>query len=215
MEGIEDKKHIINTRDSKGLKAGLKRARHILLSGGVVVFPTESFYGLGVNALDEKAVQQLFKIKQRDENHPVLILIPSLDSLNRFVIDIPDLAFKLIDHYWPGGLTLLFKAGPDISTLLTANTDKIGVRLSSHHIATALAQTIDNPITGTSANISGQPPCINTDEVLRQMRTDIDLILDGGKTQGGLGSTILDVTVNPPKVLREGMITSEQLSEFF
>ena len=215
MEGIADKNHIINTRDSKGLKAGLDRACRILLSGGVVVFPTESFYGLGVNASDENAIQQLFKIKQRDKNHPVLILIPSLDSLNRFVIDIPDLAFELMDHYWPGGLTLLFKAGPAISTLLTANTGKIGVRLSSHHIATALAQTIDSPITGTSANISGQPPCINTDEILTQMGTDIDLILDGGETQGGLGSTILDVTVNPPQVLREGMIASEQLNEFF
>jgi L-threonylcarbamoyladenylate synthase len=215
LEGIADKNHIINTGDSKRLKTGLKRARHILLSGGVVAFPTESFYGLGVNALDEKAIQRLFKIKQRDKNHPILILIPSLDSLNRFVIDIPELAFKLMDHYWPGGLTLVFKAGHDISTLLTANTDKIGVRLSSHHIATALAQTIDNPITGTSANISGQSPCTNTTEVSRQMGMDIDLILDGGKTQGGMGSTILDVTVNPPKLLREGMITIEQLSEFF
>ena len=215
MERIADKNHIINTRDPKGLKAGLKRGRHVLLSGGVVAFPTESFYGLGVNALDEKAIRLLFKIKQRDKNHPVLILIPSLDSLDRFVVDIPDLAFKLMDRYWPGGLTLLLKAGPEISNLLTANTGKIGVRLSSHHIATALAQSIDNPITGTSANISGQPPCINTDEVLRQMGTDIDLILDGGETQGGLGSTILDVTIDPPHVLREGMITSEQLSEFF
>ena len=207
---LKEKSRIINVCPGIDPDAGLEEAKDVLLSGGVVAFPTESFYGLAVNAMDEKAIDRLFSIKNREPDLPVLILIPSLDTLNIYVEEIPEIARILIKQFWPGGLTMLFKAMPCISQRLTAGTGKIGVRLSSHPIATALAQTIKAPITGTSANISGRPACMRAMEVYNDFKKGV-LILDGGETGGGKGSTILDVTVKPPKIMREGMIGSDRL----
>lgn len=210
MKVLKEKSRIINVCPGIDPDAGLEEAKDVLLSGGVVAFPTESFYGLAVNAMDEKAIDRLFSIKNREPDLPVLILIPSLDTLNIYVEEIPEIARILIKQFWPGGLTMLFKAMPCISQRLTAGTGKIGVRLSSHPIATALAQTIKAPITGTSANISGRPACMRAMEVYNDFKKGV-LILDGGETGGGKGSTILDVTVKPPKIMREGMIGSDRL----
>jgi L-threonylcarbamoyladenylate synthase len=201
---------IIDTK-GKNLKAGLRRAGQILFSDGIVAFPTETFYGLAVNALKEKAIGRLFSVKKRPSDRPVLILIPSLECLGRYVTQVPEIAIRLIDRFWPGGLTMLFQARSDVSSLLTAGSGKIGVRLSSHPIATGLAKIIDAPITGTSANISGYPPCTNAYEVRDHLKEEVDLILDGGDAKGGKGSTILDVTVVPPRILREGVISTDDL----
>ena len=213
MEALTDKPPVIRTHNEKDLRNGVDRARHIILSGGIVAFPTESFYGLAVNASDENAIGRLFKIKKRMDNMPVLVLIPSLEYLKGYVADVPEIALRLIGRFWPGGLTLLFKAGSGISPLLTSGTGKIGVRISSHPLAAALARAVDSPITGTSANISGKPGCVTAKEVYSSLGRGVDLILDGGETKGGKGSTILDVTVNPPEIIREGMISREQLQE--
>ena len=121
---------------------------------------------------------------------------------------------QLIEAFWPGGLTLVFRAGSKISPLLTAGTGKIGVRLSSHAVATALAQSIGVPITGTSANISDEDACRTAEEVSGIFGERLDLILDGGETRGKIGSTVLDVTVHPPRILREGMVSQSQLRKF-
>jgi L-threonylcarbamoyladenylate synthase len=213
LEALTDKPPVIRTHNEKDLRNGVDRARHIILSGGIVAFPTESFYGLAVNASDENAIGRLFKIKKRMDNMPVLVLIPSIEYLKGYVADVPEIALRLIGRFWPGGLTLLFKAGSGISPLLTADTRKIGVRISSHPLAAALARAVDSPITGTSANISGKPGCVTAKEVYSSLGRDVDLILDGGETKGGKGSTILDVTVDPPEIIREGMISREQLQE--
>lgn len=189
----------------------IRKAGGVLLSGGLVAYPTESFYGLAVDATNEEAIRRLFTAKKRRPDRPVLILIPSLESLTRYVSHIPLVASQLIKTFWPGGLTLVFEAGPEISPLLTAGTGKIGIRLSSHPIATALARAIKGPITGTSANLSGTPPCRTAQEVRQSLGEKADLILDGGKTEGKIGSTILDVTVAPPQILREGMVPEAQL----
>lgn len=208
-----DKPLIIRTDTEDDIKKGLNRARQMIISGGLVAFPTESFYGLAVSTFDEEAINRLFIIKKRRSDRPVLVLIPSLEYLEDYVADVPEVALKLAEKFWPGGLTLLFRVTPDISPLLTAGTGKIGVRISSNPIATALTRTMGSPITGTSANISGQPGCTNAKEVYDSLGQGVDLILDGGKTGGGKGSTILDVTVNPPEILREGMVGREQLQE--
>jgi len=213
LEEIKKQDLFIRTDRKEDLRAGIDKARQILLSGGLVAFPTESFYGLAVNATDEEAILRLFAVKKRRSDHPVLILIPSLEALGRYVKNIPEIAHKLIERFWPGGLTLLFEAGPDICPMLTAGTGKIGIRLSCHPIATALAQSLGLPITGTSANISGRSACINAREVYLAFDKDVNLILDGGETQGDKGSTILDVTVDPPVILREGIIGNKQLGE--
>jgi L-threonylcarbamoyladenylate synthase len=205
---------IVKVDTSDALGAGLKMAADVISGGGVVVFPTESFYGLGVNATDEKAVQNLFAIKKRRTDQPILILIPTRDVLDQYVARIPETAHRLIEQFWPGGLTLVFKAGSNIPRSLTGGTGRIGIRVSSHPVATGLSLKADLPITGTSANVSGEPAPTSAEQVVDSLRDSVDLILDGGETQGGKGSTILDVTVDPPRILREGMVRGEDLEKF-
>jgi L-threonylcarbamoyladenylate synthase len=134
--------------------------------------------------------------------------------LDRYVARVPETANKLIDHFWPGGLTLVFEAGPDTPPSLTGGTGRIGVRISSHPIATGLSLNAGLPITGTSANVSGEPAPTRAEQVVDSLRNTVDLILDGGETQGGKGSTILDMTVDPPRILREGMVERDDLEKF-
>jgi L-threonylcarbamoyladenylate synthase len=192
----------------------VNKASDILLAGGLVVYPTESFYGLAADSTNENAIRRLFLVKQRSPGRPLLILIPSVEALDPFVARVPPIARELMDEFWPGGLTLVFEAGQKVSPLLTAGTDKIGIRLSPHPIATALARTLGAPITGTSANISGKPACKDAGEVLGAFKEWVDLILDGGATPGEIGSTVLDITVDPPKILREGMVQKKDLEEY-
>lgn len=205
---------MISVDTQENLYTGLLKAADLIRAGGMVAYPTESFYGLAVNAADEEAIQRLFAIKKRRSDHPVLILIPSIEVLDQCVASIPEMAHKLIRQFWPGGLTLVFKAGSNLSPLLSAYTGKIGIRLSSHPVATELVKAVGVPITGTSANISGQPACVNAVEVLHSLGEGVDLILDGGATKGAPGSTILDITVTPPKILRQGIVGREQLRAF-
>ncbi len=211
MERVTGTNNILTIDSDKNKKAALDRAREVLLSGGIVAFPTESFYGLAVDIKNLEAIEKLFKTKKRDKKNPVLIILPAIDDLKKYVEDIPEQARKFMDKFWPGGLTMLFKANRNISPLLTAGTGKIGIRYSGHPLAIELARSIGRPITGTSSNISGQPPCTKAEEVYRYFGNDIDLILDNGTTQGGPGSTILDVTVIPCKFIREGMILKDDI----
>jgi len=192
----------------------INKAAETITAGGVVAVPTESFYGLAVNALNEKAIERLLAIKRRREDHPVLILIPSAYVLDRYAARIPPVAFRLMEAFWPGGLTMVFEANRVLSLLLTGGTGKIGVRLSGHPVPTQLARVAGAAITGTSANVTGEPPCESPEEVLKALGSQIDIILDGGKTAGGKGSTILDVTVAPPVILREGMVSRRVLMPF-
>jgi len=192
----------------------INEAARVIFAGGVVAVPTESFYGLSVNALHEKAVERLIAIKKRREDHPVLILIHSADELERYVAQIPPVALRLMEAFWPGGLTLVFNANPGLPVLLTGGTGKIGIRLSSHPVPTRLAKIAGVAITGTSANLTGAPPCERAEEVLEALGSQVDLILDGGRTAGGKGSTVLDVTLTPPAILREGIVPRERLRPF-
>jgi L-threonylcarbamoyladenylate synthase len=205
---------IIKVGGREELGAAISRACGVILSGGVVALPTESFYGLAVDATDEKAIKRLLQLKKRHETHPILLLIDSRDVLEGLVKEIPRIAWKLMDAFWPGGLTLVFKASPGVSLLLTGGGGKIGVRLSSHPIPTELARAAGVPITGTSANLSGNAPCKEAKDVFASLGDQIDLLVDGGKTAGGKGSTVLDVTVDPPVILREGMVSRDQIGSF-
>jgi L-threonylcarbamoyladenylate synthase len=195
-------------------EGSILRAAETIMAGGVVAVPTESFYGLAVNALNKKAVERLLKIKKRREDHPILILIPSGDALSRYVVRISPAAFEIMKAFWPGGLTMVFEAGPILPPMLTGGSGKIGVRLSSHPVPTDLARVAGVAITGTSANVSGEPPCADSGELLKALGSEVDLILDEGKTAGGKGSTVLDVTVKPPVILREGMVSRKALMPF-
>lgn len=184
----------------------LVQAVAVLKGGGVIAYPTETFYGLGVDAMNVKAVERLFAVKGRDFNNPIPVVIGNVAQLNQVVTDVPPLAQELINRHWPGPLTLVFGVAPSLFDRLTAGTGKIGVRISSHPIARLLAGQLGGPLTSTSANRSGQKECVTAQEVMEKIGDDLDLILDGGATPGGKGSTIIDITQTPPVVLRVGVI---------
>lgn len=179
----------------------------ILQAGGVVAFPTETFYGLAVDATNGDAIERIFQIKGRPLGSPIALIAGSKNGISGLVTEIPAVAQRLMQAFWPGPLTLLFPASPRISPRLTAGTGKIGIRVSSHPIADSLANRLGGPITATSANMSGTPECLTAGEVLATLGDRIDLIIDGGPAPGGKGSTFLDITVDPPACLREGAIS--------
>jgi L-threonylcarbamoyladenylate synthase len=196
---------------TQSLKDGVSIGAETILKGGVVALPTESFYGLSVDATNAQAVDKIFAIKQRGPEQPILILISSVGELAKYVTAVPPAAKQLAKRFWPGGLTMIFESAPILPSSLTGGTGKIGIRISSHPVARAIQTALPVPISGTSANISGAPPCTTADQVIECLGTEVDLVLDGGPTQGKDPSTVLDVTVDPPLIVREGMIRAEEI----
>ena len=189
----------------------IAEAAEIVKQGGVVVFPTRCLYGLGADAMNPAAVERIIEIKQRPEDNPILVLIDSKNQLEMLVEKIPPAADAIIKEFWPGRVTLAFDARDTLPDLLTAQTGKIGVRLPGHWVAAALLRQINGPLTGTSANLSGRPACSRLADLDPQIAGQVDLVLDAGTLQGGVGSTVVDVTEEPPKILREGEVTVDQI----
>ena len=183
----------------------------MIRQGGVVVFPTRCLYGLGANAFDASAVKRVSLIKQRPADNPILTLIDSKQRLDELAASIPPTADALMKTFWPGQLTLVFEARKSLPQQLTAGSGKIGVRLPGHPVAYALAKLSDTAITGTSANVSGHPGCHQVKDLDDPIAGQVDLILDGGTLKGGVGSTVIDITQNPPQILREGQVTAEEI----
>ncbi len=194
----------VNPFDPEGVL--IQEAARILGNGGVIGYPTETVYGLGADAYNEEAIERLFKIKGRETNKPVSILIGNVEMLEEVTSRIPPLAMGLIRGHWPGALTIIFEATKTCPPILTGDSGKIGVRISPHSIVQKLLEAFKRPITSTSANLSGMPSLFDPDEVYRVFRGRVDLIIDGGKTKGEGESTVIDVTVSPPRVLREGIV---------
>ncbi|MFQ5841711.1 MAG: L-threonylcarbamoyladenylate synthase [Thermodesulfobacteriota bacterium] len=184
----------------------IEEAAQVLRRGGVIGYPTETVYGLGVDAYNEETLQRLYKIKVREQSKPISLLVGNLRMLEEVASRIPPLAMSLIQGYWPGALTIIFEASKMCHPILTAKSGKVGVRISPHLIAQKLLEALKRPITSTSANLSGMPSLSDPLEVYRVFRGKIDLIIDGGKTEGEGESTVIDVTVSPPVVLREGTV---------
>ena len=181
----------------------------ILKDGGVVAYPTETFYALGAAANNENAVEKIFNIKGRAFNNPLAVIVAGENDLLPLVAEIPNGARILMKRFWPGPLTMVFGAAPAVSPRLTAGTGKIGIRISSHPIAALLARELGAPLTATSANLSGEPENATAAGVMTSLDSLPDAIIDGGETPGAPGSTILDVTVFPPRILREGAISGK------
>lgn len=191
----------------------IARAGNIIRNGGLVVFPARCLYGIAAHALNEKAVEKVFDIKQRPRNNPILVLIPDQSCLEDLTESIPEPAKKLMKAFWPGGLTLVFQAKPKVPERLTAGSGKLGIRIPSHPAAKALTDFLGFPITGTSANLSGRPGCDRISSLDPAILEKSDLVLDAGILKGGIGSTLVDVTVSPPRILREGEITAVSIHE--
>jgi len=184
----------------------LGKALAVLRGGGVIAYPTETFYGLGADAGNEEAVEKIYAIKGRTFSKPLPLIIGDRNDLDRYVERIPETARILMADFWPGALTLVFEASRFVLPRLTGGTGKIGIRLSSHPIASRLSGMLSRPVTSTSANLSGEKECSSADDIPEALRDRVDAVIDGGRTPGGLGSTIVDVMTDPPSLLRAGVI---------
>ncbi len=187
------------------------RCRDVIRSGGVVAFPTDTFYGLGVDPLNAAAVERLFVIKGRAADQPILLLLPDAGAVRTWASSVSPAAERLMERFWPGPLTLVFSARPDVLPALTAGTGKIGLRVPGSGMTRSLLAYLGSALTGTSANRSGGPDPRSADDVLLQLGERIDLILDGGPAIGEHPSTVVDVTGGLPRVVRRGAIAEETL----
>ena len=184
-------------------------ACRVIKAGGVVVFPATTLYGLAADAFNRKAVEKIRCMKNRSVQKPILLLVRNRDSVTALTEEIPHQAVLLMTKFWPGMVTLVLKAAATVPDYLTSGTGKIGVRVPAHPVARALVSGLDNPITGTSANLSGQPGREIITGLNETLVEPPDLILDAGRLKGGMGSTVVDVTVTPARILREGTISSD------
>jgi L-threonylcarbamoyladenylate synthase len=196
---------IITVDPGAPAEVALRAAAHVLTGGGVAAFPTETFYGLAARALDAGAIRKIFALKGRPESKPLLVLVDSV-AMAETVCHLTDRARALMARYWPGALTLVLAARDFVPGALTAGTGTLGLRISPHPVALGLVRTLGAPVTAPSANPSELTPPTTADGVLSYFSDGLDLILDGGPTAGGAPSTVLDATVDPPKILRQGAV---------
>ena len=189
----------------------IQTAAEIIRRGGVVVFPTHSLYGMAANAFDTAAVDLIFKIKKRPSRKPVLLLIKNREDLFKLVHHVPAPAQQLMNRFWPGKLTIIMDAVESLPKRLTAGTGRIGIRLTAHPVAASLIAAVGGPITGTSANISGKPGCSSISRLNSAVARKVDMILDAGKLEEGIGSTVVEVCDDEVLMLREGSISSDEL----
>jgi len=189
----------------------IREAARVIAEGGVVIYPATGLYGLAADALNGEAVGRIFQIKQRPGHKPLLIMVHNRNELYRLVLHIPLSAVSIMKRFWPGGITIVFEARKTLPQALTAGSGKIGVRVPGHRVAFDLNAALGKPITGTSANISGQAGCAYVADIDTRVADNVDLILDAGALKGGMGSTVVDVTVAPPKILREGAISAQAI----
>mgnify|MGYP002535776428 CR=1 FL=1 len=202
-------------RDTKGqqkiIEDQISAAADILRQGGLVGIPTETVYGLGANALDAEAVNKIFEAKGRPQDNPLIIHIPGPQWLPRYCEDVPPLAYTLARKFWPGPLTMILKRKPIVPDATTAGLDTVGVRCPDHQVTLSIIREAGVPVAAPSANTSGRPSCTTAADVMEDMEGKIDAVVDGGPCQVGVESTILDLTCDPPRLLRPGGLPLEEL----
>lgn len=189
----------------------LSPAAAALENGGLVAFPTETVYGLGANALDEEAVSNIFKAKGRPSDNPLIVHISDKNDILKLASKLPACADALIDAFWPGPLTLIVPKSSIVPYIVTAGLETVAVRFPSHPVAAALIKMSGVPVAAPSANTSGRPSPTKAEHVIEDMYGKVDYIVDSGCVEVGLESTVLDITSEPPVILRPGKVTREQL----
>ena len=190
----------------------LNQAVQLLRDGAVVAFPTDTVYGVGVDPLQPEAVRRLYRIKGRPDNKPIAILVGSIEDVERVAQSPSEHFSRLADRFWPGGLTLIVDAR-DLPPEITAGGSTVGVRMPDHPLTLELLRGFGGPIATTSANRSGENPATSAEEVNVQLGDRVNLIVDGGDTITKVASTVLDLSVSPPKIRRHGGIPDELLME--
>lgn len=203
--------HVDNIVGKSAPYPQLEEAAHLLKNQEAVAFPTETVYGLGANALSSKAVQKIYQAKGRPSDNPLIVHIAHKADLDSLVSHIPEKAIKLMEVFWPGPLTMILPKKDGIAPEVTAGLDTVGVRMPDHPVALALISQAGLPIAAPSANRSGRPSPTTAEHVYEDLQGQVAGIVDGGATGVGLESTVLDVTVDPPMILRPGGVTKEEL----
>ncbi len=195
-------------------RKSIRRAVHLLREGDVVAFPTDTVYGVGANAFERFAVRQIFEIKQRPADKSLPVFIYQIDDLNLVARDVPNQAWPLLQTFWPGALTVVLRKNSALPDIVTSGQDTVAVRIPDHFVSLDLVIKTGRPLAVTSANLSGQPTPTTAQGVAEQLGENLPLVLDGGPSSTSQPSTIIDLSCNPPRVLREGFINVPELQEF-
>lgn len=185
-----------------------------LRNGAVIIYPTETVYGLGADCNNENAVRKLFMIKNRDKSKPISIIAGDISMALCYVENVSETAKSLMDAFWPGPLTLVFSAGERVNRMIRAGTDSVGVRVPGSEFCRRLALKLGNPITSTSVNISGEPECRAVKDIPRDIKSAADIIVDGGRLTENLPSTVVSVVDMTPVILREGAISTSLIEKY-
>lgn len=193
----------------------IRKGAEIIRKGGTVAFPTETVYGLGANALDEKAIDKIFLAKGRPQDNPLILHVSKIDEVYPLIKDIPYGAIPLMKKFWPGPLTIIFKKSEKVLDKVTGGLDTVAIRMPKHKVASMLIEESGVPIAAPSANISGRPSPTNAQHVIEDLNGKVDMIIDGGSTLVGVESTVLDMSSEVPTILRPGGITYEDLLTIF
>jgi L-threonylcarbamoyladenylate synthase len=188
------------------LDAVFARCRDVVRAKGVIAYPTDTFYGLGADPRDPEAVRRIFAIKSREAGQPILLLLHDRSEVTAWASAVTPSAERLMERFWPGPLTLVFSAAPDVLPELTGGGGTIGLRVPGNELTRELLRNLGTALTGTSANRSGGRDPRTAEEVMREVGDRVDLVLDGGATTGDRPSTVVDVTVEPPRIIRQGNI---------
>jgi L-threonylcarbamoyladenylate synthase len=203
---------ILSTHTPELFQKAVRRAAELLRAGETVALPTETVYGLAANALDEKAVEKIFQIKGRPANNPIIVHVAGIEMAKSCVKNFPALAEKPAKSFWPGPLTLVLPRAKKIPEIVTAGGPTVGIRWPNHPFIQAVIHECGFPLAAPSANLSNQISPTNAEHVRKSLGEKIPLIVDGGQSQVGIESTVLDLTANPPRILRPGMIHAESLA---
>ena len=188
------------------LDAVFAQCRDVVRAGGVIAYPTDTFYGLGADPGNRDAVRKLFAIKGRKADQAILLLLSDRSEVTAWASLVTSSAERLMDRFWPGPLTLVFPAAAHVLSELTGGSGTIGLRVPGNGLTRGLLRSLGTALTGTSANRSGGSDLRTADEVMAEVGDRVDLVLDGGAAAGGLPSTVVDVTSEPPRIIRQGII---------
>ena len=189
----------------------IKDIIHKLKNGAVGIFPTDTVYGIGCDALNENAIHSLYDIKQRDLSKPINILVSNMEMVKRFVTNINSIEGALIKEFWPGALTIIFNKSSIVPNTLTSNLDTIGIRMPNNNLCLDIIEQFNSPLAMSSANISENPPATMVNTILNDFNSKVDFIIDNGEIKDGVPSTIVKVEDNKIKILREGSISIDSL----
>lgn len=191
----------------------LREIKNTLANGGTVIFPTETVYGIGANALDEKAIDSIYRIKKRPRDKAINIMVKSPSEIEKYAIITSDIEKKIIDNFMPGALTLILKRKDEFDGSFTKDDKTIGIRIPDHRITMAILQEIDFPLIVPSANISGKDSSTQLSDIIDDFKDAVDIMIDGGRILSGMPSTIVKVENKQIIILREGKITLEEIKK--